>query len=355
MPDAVEWHRDTSAGRMRSRFVGAPRDGVPEVVVVQGMAVADYLMPAVAELGRWTRAHLVELPGFAGSGQPTRELDVPGYAAAVVEWLDAAGLGPVLLAGHSSGTQLAARAAACDGRVVGVVLASPTVAPIARPLPRMLLRWWLDGRHEPPGLTASHLPEWRRAGAPGRPHVSLGASGGMERAGASSDGEWDVVMSRLRPSDVVASFDSASVLHAGLAAALHGRPFPHLGHRAAAGAAIRVAGRLPWPLLLRSTYAWALRRASTPSARRSRHGRRGGADGRRVPPPSIPGGVGGLEQRSTDPSRRRHAGAVAAGNGPVARGPQGRPRPARGCTALRRRRRAAVAGAQLRRGVAPYA
>lgn len=169
MPDAVESHRDTSAGRMRSRSVGLRRGGVPEVVVVQGMAVADYLMPAVAELGRWTRAHLVELPGLAGSGEATRRLDVPGYAAAVAEWLEVTGLAPVVLAGHSSGTQVAARAAVQaaergSGAVLGVVLASPTVAPVARPLPRMLLRWRLDGRHEPPGLTDSHRREWRRAG-----------------------------------------------------------------------------------------------------------------------------------------------------------------------------------------------
>ncbi|WP_198961919.1 alpha/beta fold hydrolase [Pseudonocardia sp. MH-G8] len=176
LPDALERHRDTSAGRIRSRSVGEPVRGVPEVVLVQGMAVADYLMPAVAELGRWTRAHLVELPGFAGSGEPTRKLDVPGYAGAVAEWLEAADLGPVVLAGHSSGTQVAARAAVLAqnlgvGRVVAVVLASPTVAPIARPLPRMLLRWRLDGRHEPPGLTGLHLREWRRAGVRGLLHL----------------------------------------------------------------------------------------------------------------------------------------------------------------------------------------
>jgi pimeloyl-ACP methyl ester carboxylesterase len=175
MPDAVESHRDTSAGRIRSRAVGERREGVPEVVVVQGMAVADYLMPAVAELGRWTRAHLVELPGFAGSGEPTHHLDVPGYGAAVAEWLELAGLGPVVLIGHSSGTQVAARAAQqAEARgldVVGVVLASPTLAPIARPLPRLVLRWQLDGRHEPPGLTGSHVREWRRAGLRGLVHL----------------------------------------------------------------------------------------------------------------------------------------------------------------------------------------
>ena len=171
MPDAVERHRHTSAGRMRSRTVGEARAGVPEVVVVQGMAVADYLMPAVAELGRWTRAHLVELPGYAGSGEAARPLDVPGYGGAVAEWVGGAGLGPVVLVGHSSGTQVAARAGAVADGVVGVVLASPTVAPTARPLPRLLLRWRQDGRNEPPGLTAAHLWEWRRPGVAGLLHL----------------------------------------------------------------------------------------------------------------------------------------------------------------------------------------
>src|SRR5918997_2259013 len=56
---------------------------------------------------------------------------------------------------------------------------------------------------------------------------------------------------RLAPQDVVASFDSATVLHAGLAAALRGQPFPHLGHSAGTAAAVRVGGRLPWPILRR--------------------------------------------------------------------------------------------------------
>ncbi|MEN3269828.1 hypothetical protein [Pseudonocardia sp.] len=56
---------------------------------------------------------------------------------------------------------------------------------------------------------------------------------------------------RLDAQDVVASFDSATVLHAALSAALRGEPFPHLGNGPLAGAAIRAAGRLPWPLLRR--------------------------------------------------------------------------------------------------------
>jgi hypothetical protein len=53
----------------------------------------------------------------------------------------------------------------------------------------------------------------------------------------------------LPPQKVVASFDSATVLHAGLVAALNGQPFPHLGNPSAVAVAVRVAGRLPWPIL----------------------------------------------------------------------------------------------------------
>ena len=56
-------------------------------------------------------------------------------------------------------------------------------------------------------------------------------------------------MSDLDPRQVVASFDSASVLHAATVAALNGQPFPHLDSSALAGLAVRAASRLPWSLL----------------------------------------------------------------------------------------------------------
>jgi pimeloyl-ACP methyl ester carboxylesterase len=162
--DPLTFYHDGRLGRMRSRAVGEPRTGVPEVVLVQGLAVADYLLPGLSAFGRWTRAHLVELPGLGGSGDPPHELSVPEYGRAVADWLSAQPFGPVVLAGHSSGTQVAAEAAAGHPAVAGLVLASPTVDPAARGLARLLVRWRLDGRYEPPGLTESHKPEWKRAG-----------------------------------------------------------------------------------------------------------------------------------------------------------------------------------------------
>ena len=53
----------------------------------------------------------------------------------------------------------------------------------------------------------------------------------------------------MDPKDVVATFDSASVLHAATVAALKHEPFPHLGNPEALARLVRVGTRLPWPVL----------------------------------------------------------------------------------------------------------
>jgi pimeloyl-ACP methyl ester carboxylesterase len=151
---------DTRHGRVRGRVFGPLRDA-PPVVTVMGMAVSDYLTPAQAALN-WTQAHLVDLPGLAGSGDPPHRLGVPQSAEAVCDWLEAAKLPPVIIAGHSSGTQVAAHvAAARPDLVAATVLASPTVDPKARSVPRALYYWRRDSAYPMPGLDESHRPEWR--------------------------------------------------------------------------------------------------------------------------------------------------------------------------------------------------
>jgi pimeloyl-ACP methyl ester carboxylesterase len=134
------------------------------VVTVMGMGVSSYLLPAQSAL-TWTQTHLLDLPGLAGSGDAPRRLEVRDYAEAVCDWLEAARLPPVILAGHSSGTQVAAHAAAARPNLVAAtVLASPTVDPKARSVPKALYYWRRDAQYPMPGLSESHKPEWRRAG-----------------------------------------------------------------------------------------------------------------------------------------------------------------------------------------------
>jgi pimeloyl-ACP methyl ester carboxylesterase len=165
-------YTDVAEGRIRTRVLGQRQDDVPPVLVVQGMTVSDYLLPACAELGAWTETHLLDLPGYAGSGNPTRRLDVRGYGEAVAHWLRASGIERALVVGHSSGTQVAAWAGVLDpSRVAAVGLASPTVDPIARSLPKLLYYWRLDARNPSPGLEENHIPEWKRAGPRGIAHL----------------------------------------------------------------------------------------------------------------------------------------------------------------------------------------
>ncbi|GAA0456453.1 hypothetical protein GCM10009531_55780 [Actinoplanes capillaceus] len=151
----TSYHRGVF-GVVRSRAVGVPRAGVPEIVLVQGLAVADYLLPGLAALSSFTRAHLLELPA--------ERLSVEGYGGAVADWLAENMRYPVILAGHSSGTQVAAEAASRDPSVAGLVLTAPMTDPAHRRPDRLFRRWLLAGRREAPGVLATQWPEWRRAG-----------------------------------------------------------------------------------------------------------------------------------------------------------------------------------------------
>jgi pimeloyl-ACP methyl ester carboxylesterase len=164
-------YTEVPEGRIRTRVLGDPTD-LPAVVVVQGMTVSDYLLPACAALARWTQVHLLDLPGYAGSGEPTRRLDVRGYGEAVAHWLEASRLERPVVVGHSSGTQVAAWAGVLRPEEVRAVgLASPTIDPSVRSLPKLLLHWRLDAREPSPGLEENHKPEWKRAGLRGISHL----------------------------------------------------------------------------------------------------------------------------------------------------------------------------------------
>src|SRR3954470_17895060 len=165
-------YTDVPEGRIRTRVLGRRQPDALPVVVIQGMAVSDYLLPACAALGSWTEVHLFDIPGFGGSGRPPRPLTVRGYGEALVHWLEAAGLDRTVVVGHSSGTQVAAWAGVlAPDRVAAVGLASPTVDPKVRWLPKLLFYWRLDARAPSPGLELSHAPEWRRAGSRGIAHL----------------------------------------------------------------------------------------------------------------------------------------------------------------------------------------
>lgn len=165
-------YHDGALGRVRSRSLGAARAGVPEVVLVHGMTACDYLLPSLAAMATWTRVHLIDLPGCGGSGDPPHELTIGEFADVVTDWLGRSDLGGTILAGHSSGAQVAAAAARQSADdLAGVVLASPVFDPAYPGYLRVLFRWALDLNREPAGLERVNRPERKRAGLRRLVHV----------------------------------------------------------------------------------------------------------------------------------------------------------------------------------------
>jgi hypothetical protein len=108
-------------------------------------------------------------------------------------------------------------------------------------------------------------------------------------------------VSDLDPKQVVASFGSASVLHAAAAAALEGQPFRNIGSSALAGLAVRAAGRLPWSVL-RGVY--------------TRIGASEGINPRRLGDVDLAGVAASFAERY--PKRRYTAIMLGASNGALA-------------------------------------
>jgi pimeloyl-ACP methyl ester carboxylesterase len=117
---------------VRALSTGEP-DGLPEIVILPGLGAPSYVEPWARELGRWTRATVLDLPGWRWGRGTASPSTVPGVATGAAGWLAATGRRDVVLIGHSSGSQSAIRTAlAVPDRLAGLVLAGPTLEPAAR-------------------------------------------------------------------------------------------------------------------------------------------------------------------------------------------------------------------------------
>lgn len=169
---AVRW-RLVGGRPVRSLVTGTARAGIPELVLVPGLGAAGYLVPVARACAGWTRVHLLDLPGFGHRVSARLPADLVSTARTLTDWLaavpdaqepDAAGPdAPVLLLGHSTGAQVALRAALDDPRPVGrLVLAGASFAPGQRRLARLAGPVARTLPHEQSGELPAVLPYYRR-------------------------------------------------------------------------------------------------------------------------------------------------------------------------------------------------
>jgi Alpha/beta hydrolase family len=142
------------------------RRALPEVVFVPGLGAPGYLKPWARDVAGWTRATILDLPGWAWGRARNCPPTVEGVAAAFADWLGATGRRDVLLVGHSTAALAVARATrlVSDGVVFGAVLAGAVFDPtISGPadVARRLLR---TAVHESPAEIAAVAPKYVSSG-----------------------------------------------------------------------------------------------------------------------------------------------------------------------------------------------
>ena len=115
---------DTRFGRVRA-FVGGT--GVP-IVLLHGLGGGAATWIEVVDRLRPTRRVVaIDLPGHGGSSPPSRGATIAWYADAVASGIEALGVAPALVVGHSFGGQVALRLAERHPHAVrGLVLIGPS-------------------------------------------------------------------------------------------------------------------------------------------------------------------------------------------------------------------------------------
>src|SRR5438552_5731898 len=127
--------------------------GAP-VVLVHGYGVSGrYMLPLAQSLAPFVSVFAPDLPGYGRSQRPPSPLGIADLAAALVGWLDAAGLEYPAFVANSMGCQIVTELAVrLPGRVGPLVLVGPTVDPQRRGARHQLLGGLRDAAREPRSL-----------------------------------------------------------------------------------------------------------------------------------------------------------------------------------------------------------
>jgi 2-hydroxy-6-oxonona-2,4-dienedioate hydrolase len=138
----------------------------PDIVLIHGLVISSrYMIPTAKRLAPYCRVFAPDLPGFGKSGKPSRVLNVPELADALISWMDAIRLEQAVLLGNSLGCQILVDVAVrYPARVVRAVLTAPTVDPNARTAKEQIKRWLMDWPREKSSLILPQLMDYYSAG-----------------------------------------------------------------------------------------------------------------------------------------------------------------------------------------------
>lgn len=118
----------------------------PAYVLIHGIGVSHrYLRRLHLKLAADAPTYSLDLPGFAGTPKPGRQLSVEDYGAFIAQALKASGINSYVLVGHSMGVQFAIETALyAPGQAQRLVLMGPVVDSRHRTVRRQALALFLD-------------------------------------------------------------------------------------------------------------------------------------------------------------------------------------------------------------------
>jgi 2-hydroxy-6-oxonona-2,4-dienedioate hydrolase len=131
--------------------VDPPSESAVPLVLVPGLNVSSRHMVQVGELlAPYVRVYSPDLPGYGQSGKPRHFLTLRELSDVLADWMTAIGLDRAALLGSSYSAQIVADfAVRYRERITRAVLASLTVDPRSRPLPKLIWLWRVNEAREP--------------------------------------------------------------------------------------------------------------------------------------------------------------------------------------------------------------
>ena len=156
---------DGSVFRVLTTETSAALPGSP-FVLIHGIGMSHrYLTKLHARLSEEADVHTIDLPGFGGLPKPGRDLDVEAMARLLGEVLDEIEVAPVVLVGHSMGSQWVVELAAQRPDLVrGVVAMGPVTDDRHRSLPAQAMALTLESLGEPPQINYQVFRDYLRCG-----------------------------------------------------------------------------------------------------------------------------------------------------------------------------------------------